>query len=86
MPSARQDLVVFLAVIAVAIGTVVLAAVLPAAPKPTVPSAASFGERDRTCAEWTDGCVVCQRDADGAACSTPGIACVRGPVQCLRKL
>jgi hypothetical protein len=37
-----------------------------------------------SCQEWTDGCVVCARRPDGIACSTPGIACVKGPVQCLR--
>ena len=86
MPSGRDDLLVFLALIAIVVGTIVLAAVLPAAPAPAVPSAAvGFGDRDRSCAEWTDGCVVCQRGDEGAACSTPGIACVRHAVQCLRK-
>jgi hypothetical protein len=36
------------------------------------------------CAEWTDGCVICSRTPQGLACSTPGIACVRGPERCLR--
>ncbi len=37
------------------------------------------------CAEWTDGCVVCARQPGGAvACSMPGIACTRGPIQCLK--
>jgi hypothetical protein len=85
MPSGRDDLLVFLALIAIVVGTIVLAAILPAAPAPAVPSAASFGDREPTCAEWTDGCVVCQRGDHCAACSTPGIACVRGPVQCLKR-
>jgi hypothetical protein len=84
MPSGRDDLLVFLALIAIVVGTIVPAA-LPAAPAPAVPSAASCGARAPTCAEWTDGCVVCQRGDHGAACSTPGIACVRHAVQCLRK-
>ena len=37
-----------------------------------------------SCQEWTDGCVVFARRHEGLACSTPGIACVTGPVQCLR--
>ncbi|HEY8563926.1 MAG TPA: hypothetical protein VIL65_00370 [Beijerinckiaceae bacterium] len=37
------------------------------------------------CAEWTDGCRVCQRTAQGPACSTPGIACQVGPTRCLRR-
>jgi hypothetical protein len=36
------------------------------------------------CAEWTDGCVLCVRTPAGPACSTPGIACVRGETRCLR--
>jgi hypothetical protein len=37
-----------------------------------------------TCPEWTDGCVVCSRTAQGTACSTPGIACTRRPIECLK--
>ena len=37
------------------------------------------------CAEWTDGCRVCQRTAQGPACSTPGIACQVGLTRCLRR-
>ncbi|GEO13906.1 hypothetical protein [Microvirga aerophila] len=40
---------------------------------------------DQTCAEWTDGCVVCSRTPQGLACSTPGIACQRGQESCLRR-
>jgi hypothetical protein len=36
------------------------------------------------CSEWTDGCVVCSRTGQGIACSTPGIACTRGPNECLK--
>jgi hypothetical protein len=36
------------------------------------------------CQEWTDSCVICARTPVGLACSTPGIACIRGPIQCLR--
>jgi hypothetical protein len=35
------------------------------------------------CQEWSDGCKVCTKTAEGApACSTPGIACQPGPVVC----
>ncbi|MBB3017506.1 putative membrane protein YgcG [Microvirga lupini] len=37
-----------------------------------------------SCAEWTNGCVVCRRVPEGLACSTPGIACVPGAQRCLR--
>ena len=85
MPSRRDDLLIALALAAVVIATVLLAVLLPAAPAPRAPSIAAFGDHDRSCAEWSDGCVVCRRDGHGPACSTPGIACVRGPVQCLKR-
>jgi hypothetical protein len=37
------------------------------------------------CTEWTDGCVVCARTPGGLACSTPGIACTWGKLQCLKR-
>ena len=37
-----------------------------------------------SCAEWTNGCVVCRRTSEGLACSTPGIACTPGAPRCLR--
>jgi hypothetical protein len=37
-----------------------------------------------SCAEWTDGCVVCRRVPEGLACSTPGIACTPGAQRCVR--
>jgi hypothetical protein len=85
MPSRRDDLLLFLALLAVVAATIVLAHVLPAAPTRTPPSTAAFGEQDKTCAEWTDGCMVCVKGENGSSCSTPGIACVRGPVQCVRR-
>ena len=39
-----------------------------------------------SCAEWTDGCVVCRRVPEGLACSTPGIACTPGAQRCLRPI
>jgi hypothetical protein len=37
-----------------------------------------------TCMEWTDGCVVCRRTGQESACSTPGIACTRRAIECLK--
>jgi hypothetical protein len=51
------------------------------AEKPT----AAFGDDHPDCAEWTDRCIVCMRDADGPACSLPGIACVPAEANCLKK-
>ncbi len=40
--------------------------------------------REPSCAEWTDGCIVCARTPQGLACSTPGIACTRSAPRCLK--
>ena len=61
--------------------TVLLGALLPAA-RPHQPLAPAD---DRACLEWSDGCQVCQRLADGPACSLPGIACTPGALRCLRR-
>ncbi len=83
-PSRRGDLATVLAIVAVVAATVALPYLLPAAERGP-PSSQSFGDRNPTCTEWSDGCVVCQRTDAGASCSTPGIACTRGSVQCLRR-
>jgi hypothetical protein len=36
------------------------------------------------CAEWTDRCVICQRDAGKITCSNIGIACQPQAVECVR--
>jgi hypothetical protein len=53
----------------------------PATEKP----AQAYGEDHPACREWTDGCFVCARQADGAiACSTVGAACLPAAVACSR--
>ena len=80
--TARDDWIGFAAIAAVAIGTVTLAHLAPGVkPKPV----SSASGPDVPCAEWTDGCVVCQRIDGEPMCSMPGIACVRGEIQCLRR-
>jgi hypothetical protein len=81
----RTDRVVALALLAVVAATVLLANLLPAAAPKGPPSTAGFGDVEKTCSEWTDGCITCERHPAGPACSTPGIACVRKPVACLRR-
>jgi hypothetical protein len=85
MPSQRDDVWLALALLALVAAIIALAHILPAAPPKAVPSTAAYGEQDRACAEWTDGCVVCVRGDRGPSCSTSGIACVKGPVQCVRR-
>ena len=82
MAASRDDMIGFALALGIVLGTVALAHVLPAA---TSPAPASF-DREPTCAEWTDGCVVCQRTEQGPACSTPGIACVPREQQCMRRM
>lgn len=54
--------------------------------KPVEPSASvlAFGVSHSECEEWTDGCVICARGADGVHCSTPGIACQPVETSCKR--
>jgi hypothetical protein len=80
--SPRRDGLLAGAVAALTLGTVLFGALLPGSP---VRPAAS-PDADATCAEWTDGCRVCQRLADGPGCSMPGIACVPADNRCLRRV
>jgi hypothetical protein len=90
----RDDLRTVLLALTIVLATVVIGALagggavreepVAAAPPSTAGlNVAAAGPAD--CAEWTNGCVVCQRTAQGAACSTPGIACTRGAISCLRR-
>ena len=57
----------------------------PVAPLPPVEkqSLEAFAAANSACREWSDGCVVCTRQAGtGYACSTPGIACQSSPLAC----
>ena len=83
MPTQQDALAVALAVIltlAVAVLTALAGAVVFEA-RPQAQGAAP----DPNCAEWSDGCVICLSTPSGLACSTPGIACTRGPMQCVRR-
>ena len=81
-PSRRDDTIALVLALAIVLGTVAVANLLPGA-RPAAPAADP--QADRTCLEWTDGCTVCQRTPEGPACSTPGIACVRQEPQCVRR-
>jgi len=78
MPSPAEALAVTTATV-VALAVTVLAVLAGAMPTPQAGPPAS-------CREWSDGCMVCRRDSAGTpACSTPGIACVPGPLRCLAR-
>jgi hypothetical protein len=83
VPSRRDDLFGLILVLSIVIGTVALGHFLPATSGP--PSTPASFEGEPTCAEWSDGCIVCQRTNQGISCSTPGIACVVRERQCLRR-
>jgi hypothetical protein len=61
----------------------------PPRPAPAATAPASAGPLkgpDASCLEWTDGCRVCQRAANGqASCSNVGIACVPKAEECTRR-
>ena len=83
MPNAGATLALTLAVVtALAASALAVVAVAPA-PAPHCAGAGASEPRE-SCAEWTDGCVLCARTPSGPACSTPGIACVRGETRCVR--
>jgi hypothetical protein len=56
-------------------------------PAAEVTSVHIWGQANKSCAEWTNGCAVCARDEAGDfACSTPGIACQPKAVACSRQI
>jgi hypothetical protein len=80
--SARNDRVVLGGIAAIVLGAVLIGTLAPA---PHRPAATAAPSADLACAEWGDGCRVCQRREEGPACSLPGIACVAGETRCLRR-
>jgi hypothetical protein len=45
-----------------------------------------YGDSDKTCLEWSDGCRACSRsDAGEPVCSNIGIACQPKPITCSRR-
>ena len=46
----------------------------------------AYGDSDKTCQEWTDGCRTCGRaDAGALNCSNIGIACLPKAIMCARR-
>lgn len=86
MPDAEtrgHDRRVALSVAALIAGTVLIGGLAPA---PAPHRAALSPAEDAACAEWGDGCRVCQRVDGTVACSLPGIACVPKAPNCLRRV
>lgn len=71
------------AIAALVVATVLIGVLVPGVP---VHRASGPPSEDATCAEWNDGCRVCQRVPGEVACSLPGIACVPAESHCLRRV
>ncbi len=81
MPERHDTLAIVLSIV-VALLVTAMAVVMAASARP---STAGGLPGQATCAEWTDGCILCRRTEAGPVCSTPGIACVRAEPRCLRR-
>jgi len=62
-----------------------MAAELPVPPREDI-SIQAYGDKNRTCQVWTDGCRTCERSAAEAACSNIGIACQPKAISCTRRV
>jgi hypothetical protein len=55
----------------------------PAPAPATAPTVQGFGDTDKTCLAWNDGCRTCVREADNTVvCSNIGIACQPAEIRC----
>jgi hypothetical protein len=53
---------------------------------PTEVSIQGYGDQEKTCLEWNDGCRTCRRpDTGEAVCSNIGIACQPTAATCTRR-
>lgn len=57
----------------------------PSIPPSVQSSVNGYGNQDKLCLAWNDGCVTCQRDTAGAACSNIGIACQPKEITCTQR-
>jgi hypothetical protein len=45
-----------------------------------------YGDRDKTCRQWTNGCQICSRsDDDQQFCSNTGLACQPVAISCAQR-
>jgi hypothetical protein len=54
------------------------------AKSPLPPNDPAVQAQRQGCAEWTDRCVTCRRDAGKITCSNIGVACQPQAVECVR--
>ena len=78
---------------ALALAALLLVGASAQQPQPRPPDAAAeeasmlgYGDRDKTCAEWTDGCMTCARAENGdPICPNIGIACQPKAIACAKR-
>ncbi len=61
----------------------------PSQPTPAQEAASmrGYGDSEKTCQEWTDACITCQRsDAGEPVCSNIGIACQPKAISCTKRV
>ena len=62
-----------------------MAAELPIPPRGEV-SIQGYGDKNKLCQEWTDGCRTCTRPESGdAVCSNVGIVCQPKAISCSKR-
>ena len=78
---------------ALALAALLLVGASAQQPQPAPPDAASeeasmlgYGDCEKTCAEWSDGCMTCSRAENGdPVCPNIGIACQPKAIACTKK-
>ena len=59
---------------------------VPLDPNSEEASMLGYGDRNKTCAEWSDGCMTCSRAENGdPTCPNIGIACQAKAITCAKK-
>lgn len=80
------------AVLAAAVALALVSGAMAQTPQPTTPaqeeaSLHGFGEANKACREWTDGCRTCTRPEGGEpVCSNIGIACQPTTISCISRV
>ena len=58
----------------------------PLDPNSEEASMLGYGDREKTCAEWTDACMTCSRAENGdPMCPNIGIACQPKAISCVKR-
>ena len=59
---------------------------VPLDPNSEEASMLGYGDRNKTCSEWSDGCMTCSRAENGdPLCPNIGIACQPKAISCAKK-